>query len=218
MGSASSPAHGPPTAWTAIRGGQADLEERIALAAATGYRAPATIRADRITVAGLRLPYSNSDRVIPRVNRRAPTVATPIAVAGYTNAGVKAGVVYGRVGSGVVRATRANATPALASRGAFILENGRGVNRYPPRSGPAGSGLSRPVVDAILQHALGVANQARAQIRNPRNSRAQVTVSVVDVRRVLGLARSAMRDVRHRCRVQKRARRLSSRVATVACS
>jgi uncharacterized protein GlcG (DUF336 family) len=171
---------------------RADLEERIALAASNAYRAPAAIRADRITVAGLKLPYSNSDKQIPKVTRRSPVRAIPIAVAGYTTARPKPGKAFGQVGSGIVRATVRNATAALATQRAFILEDGRGVNRFPPRAGPSGSGLSRGVVDEILQQALGVANQSRAQIRNPRNSVAQVSVSVVDAAgRILGIARTA---------------------------
>ncbi|MEX2481484.1 MAG: heme-binding protein [Gammaproteobacteria bacterium] len=171
---------------------RADLEERIALAAATGYRAAPAIRADRITVAGLRLPYSSSDRQIPRVSRRTPLRAKPIAVAGYTTARPKSGRIIGRIGSGLIRANARNASTALARRGAFILENGRGANRYPARSAAASTGLSRAVVNEILQQALGVANQTRTQIRNPRNARAQVSVTVVDANgRILGLARSA---------------------------
>ena len=167
-----------------------DREERIALAAQRGFTPPASIRADQITAGGIKLVYSTSDGAVPAVTRRVPVRATPIAVAGYTTAAVKAGRVYGRAGSGYVAATRSNATAALAARRAFILEDGAGANRYPPTAAADG-GLSAAFVGEILQQAIGVANQARAQIRRPLNSPAQVTVSVVDANgNILGIART----------------------------
>lgn len=168
-----------------------DLEEKIALAAQSGFTAPASIRADQITAGGIKLPYANAGSAVPTVSRRVPVRASPIAVPGYTTATVKAGRAYGAVGSGYIAATAANATSALASRRAFILENGVGLNRYPPSSAAGAGGLSAAFVAEILQQALGVANQARAQIRRPLNSPAQVTVSVVDAAgNILAIART----------------------------
>lgn len=168
---------------------KADAEERIALGAATGFAAPAAIRADRIKAGGLTLPYVSSSR--PAVSRSTPVNSTPIRVDGWTGAIVKSGRRYGSVGSGFIAATLANATPELVARRAFILEDGSGVNRFPPRAGVAPAVLTAAQVNAILEQALGVANEARAAIRRPLNSPAQVTVSVVDAGgRILGIART----------------------------
>ncbi len=168
---------------------KADLEERIAQAATTGFAPPDALR--QITAGGIRLPYSTSDASVPAVTRRVPVHATPQTIAGYTTNVVKAGRAFGREGSGYVPATRANATPALVARHAFILEDGAGRNRFQPKSSVVPSALSATFVNEILQQALGVANQARAQIRRPLNSAAQVTVAVVDVAgNILGVART----------------------------
>lgn len=166
-----------------------DSEEQIALAATKGYAAPLAIRANRIKAGGLTLPYATS--VAPAVTRLAPVNSAPITVAGYTANVIKPGRTYGTVGSGFIPATTANASTQLAARGAFILENGAGVNRFPPRAAATPAVLTAAHVAEILQQALGVANEARAAIRNPLDSPAQVTVSVVDAGgRILGIART----------------------------
>lgn len=170
---------------------QADLEERIAQAGSAGFTAPPAIRANRITAGGITLPYTTSDNTLPAVSRKVPVRATPRLVPGYTAAVVKAGTSYGIQGSGYVPANSANASPALASRKAFILENGAGANRYPPKAATSPTKLSAAFVNEILQQAIGVANQTRAQIRKPLNSPAQVTISVVDTAgNILGIART----------------------------
>ena len=169
-----------------------DQEERIAQAAAGGFTAPDAIRADRITAGGLRLPYSTSDGTLPRVARRTPAVSAPVAVPGYFDGVVRAGRAFGEQGSGFVAATAPTAPAALVARRAWILEDGSGMNRFPPRDTTAPDGALRAAfVAEILQAALGVANEARAQIRRPLGSAAQVTVAVVDARgALLGLART----------------------------
>ena len=67
------------------------------------------------------------------------------------------------------------------------------VNRYPPRTGsvPGNAPLTRIEVTQILKSAIAVANRARAQIRQPGGSAAQVTITVVDASgAVLGLIRT----------------------------
>lgn len=166
-----------------------DDEEAIALAAQHGYAPAASILGSRISVGGLYLPYANTSP--PAVDRRTPVISAPIGVPGYTAGGIKPGRAYGTVGSGLIPATTGNSTAALATRGAFILENGRGVNRFPPRAGLSPAVLTAAHVGEILQQAIGVAAQSRSGIREPRNAPAEVTVTVVDAGgRILGMART----------------------------
>ena len=71
--------------------------------------------------------------------------------------------------------------------------------RFSPRAGTDGL-LTRAEVTQILQSGLDVANRARAQIRVPLGSAAQVSVTVVDTAgEILGLSALARRaDLRHR--------------------
>jgi len=171
----------------------ADVEERVALGAARGYTAPLAIRANRITAGGITLPYSASDAAVPDTAGAPPQplASSLIAVPGWFTAGApRSGLAYGEPGSGYIAADVSNATGALVARRAFILENGAGVNRYPV-SGSAVTRLSADEVAEILQQAIGVANQARAQIRKPLDSPAEVTVSIVDAAgNILGVART----------------------------
>ena len=171
----------------------ADIEERVALGAATGFHAPIDIRANRITAGGITLPYSASDAAVPSTAGApiAPGAAALLQVPGwFTAAAPRAGRAYGEVGSGYVPADGTNADAGLVERRAYILEDGTGTNRYPATTA-LGSSLSAEEVAEILQQALGVANQARAQIRKPLNSPAEVTVSVVDsAGNILGIART----------------------------
>jgi uncharacterized protein GlcG (DUF336 family) len=89
-------------------------------------------------------------------------------------------------GIGVRAATAAE----FANVDAFVLSNGAGTGRFPIRAGTDG-GLSAAEVRALLEEAFGVMTAARAQIRRPLDSRAQVTISVVDTTgAVLGIVRS----------------------------
>ncbi|MFN7505250.1 MAG: heme-binding protein, partial [Limnobacter sp.] len=61
--------------------------------------------------------------------------------------------------------------------------------RFPPS---AGGNLTQAEVQNILVEGMKIANRARAQIRNPLGSKAEVTVSVVDADgNILGLVRSS---------------------------
>ncbi|HYE28760.1 MAG TPA: heme-binding protein, partial [Allosphingosinicella sp.] len=76
---------------------------------------------------------------------------------------------------------------------AFVLSNGAGANRFPVRGGTetATQPLSAADVRALLEEAFKIMSAARAQIRRPLDSRAQVTISVVDTNgQVLGIVRS----------------------------
>ncbi|WOK36553.1 heme-binding protein [Sphingomonas sp. C3-2] len=178
-----------------------DDEEFIALAGTTGFAAPETIRADRITVDGTALRFSDA---MPTGLKSNPASAAGFAaingalgalvsVAGYFEAaaGVRAGTAYGTEASGIRRA----GTGEFSNSDAFVLTNGSGANRYPIRAGSDTGAVSTPLsaaeVRAILEEAFSVMSRARAQIRQPLDSRAQVTISIVDTHGVaLGIVRS----------------------------
>ena len=120
-----------------------DGEEAIALAASSGFAAPETIRADRITVDGTSLRFSDAANGDLASNpSAAPGFATLggvgalTSVRGYydASAGVLAGTPYGSEASGVRAATGAE----FSNRDAFILSNGAGAGRFPIRAGTDG--------------------------------------------------------------------------------
>jgi uncharacterized protein GlcG (DUF336 family) len=171
-----------------------DAEEAIALAATRGFEAPAAIRADRISVDGTLLRYSDADpadlitspgRSFASVNG---SLGSLVSVRGYydSTGGVLAGRAYGSEASGIRRATAAE----FSNVDAFILSNGAGANRYPIRPGTDAL-LAAVEVQALLEEAFRIMTAARAQIRQPLDSRAEVTISVVDTNgAVLGIVRS----------------------------
>jgi len=172
-----------------------DLDEAIALAGTVGFEAPVSIRADRITADGTSLRYTDVE--YPQLGNVAgasfaATAGALVPVTGYySGAGLLAGSAYGTEASGV----RASTPAEFAIRDAFVLSDGAGVNRYPVRGGTDAGDVSAPITaaeaQAILEEAFTVMSRARAQIRQPLDSRAQVTISLVDTRgRVLGIVRS----------------------------
>ncbi|HTU11469.1 MAG TPA: heme-binding protein [Allosphingosinicella sp.] len=180
---------------TEIQDVDTDAEEAIALAATQNFAAAATIQADRISVDGTTLRYSDTlvsdlrGGATPAFASLVPGVGNLIAVNGYTAAAVTAGTPYGSEASGIRLAT----TAEFGNPDAYILTNGAGANRYPAIAGttPAGTALSAAEVRALLEEAFKIMAAARAQIRQPLDSRAQVTISVVDTEgRILGVVRS----------------------------
>lgn len=173
-----------------------DDEEHIALAATTGFEAPATIRAERISVDGTLLRYSDAVAAGLRANpASAPGFASLtgslVTVAGFNAASIVAGTPYGSEASGVRPATAAE----FNHPDAYVLSDGAGANRYPVRAGSDAGDVAQPLTAAearaILEEAFAIMARARAQIRQPLDSRAQVSISVVDTRgTVLGLVRS----------------------------
>lgn len=176
----------------------ADADERIALAATLGFEAPETIRASRITVDGTTLRYSDAEYAIvagaanASYAATAPALGALVALTGYYPvAAIQAGAAYGSEASGVRRASAAE----FADGNAFVLTDGAGANRFPIRAatdaGEVGQALSLAEARAILEQAFAVMSRARAQIRQPLDSRAQVSISLVDTRgQVLGIVRS----------------------------
>ncbi|MDX2224484.1 MAG: heme-binding protein [Rhodospirillaceae bacterium] len=168
-----------------------DRDELTALAGQRGFEPTADI-AGRITVEGKFLRYADADqRDLKTSTAAAINPANYVAVAGYTPAGRRAGVAFGTAGSGI-RAEGRVEYPALD---VFVLDDGAGANRYPPRASlapaPAAGGMAATEVRTLVTEALKIAYRGRAQIRRPLGSFVQVTVSVVDTEgNVLALART----------------------------
>ena len=178
-----------------------DVDEILALAASHGFQAPVDRRADRITVDGKTLRFvdaRNSDlqsqpAQAPSFSSLTASDGALLAVSGYTEAAtIRAGTAFRTPASGI-----RPAVGALANTGAHVLVDAGNNNRYPARAGSdaavlGGSILSQAEVEALLSEALGIAARARAQIRRPLGSPAQVSIAVVDTfGTVLGLVRTA---------------------------
>jgi uncharacterized protein GlcG (DUF336 family) len=174
-------------------------EEYIALAATSGFEAPEEIRANRINIDGTSLRYSDA---VPSGLRADPASAPPYSaiigiegslapVRDYVDLSLRAGAAYGTESSGIRKATAAE----FDNPDAFILTDGSGANRYPIRAGTDGGAIGQPLtaaeVRAVLEEAFKIMSRARAQIRRPLDSRAQVSISVVDTYgNVLGIVRA----------------------------
>ncbi len=167
-------------------------DELIAVAASFEFAAPLDRRADRITVDGKTLRFSDVDfGDLASTPSDAPPFASLtngalLAVRGYTEAvpALTAGTAFGQDESGYAPAT----DPDFASRDAVVLVDAAGANRHPP----IGDGnLSAAEVRQLLLSGLDVAGRARAQIRRPTGSSMRATVSVVGLDgTILGIARS----------------------------
>ncbi|WP_037553254.1 heme-binding protein [Sphingopyxis sp. LC363] len=174
-----------------------DPEEYIALAGTRGFEAPGAITADQIAVDGTTLRFSDATFAGVMTSGGASfaslngTAGSLVAVIGYANASITAGTAYGTEASGI----RASTAAEFSNRDAFVLSDGSGANRYPIRAGTDGASNSAPLTTAetraVLEEAFAVMSRARAQIRRPLDSRAQVTISIVDTHgAVLGIVRS----------------------------
>ncbi len=174
----------------------ADAEEVAALAGTQGYAAPREIQADRISVDGTSLRYSDAaSGALGPLQTSFGAVNGPVGrlvpVFGYTDGTIRAGTPYGSAASGI----RPSAAGEFASRDAYVLVDAAGNPRFPIRGGTDGASVSAPLtaseVRAILEEAFAVLSHARAQIRRPLDSRMQASISLVDTHgAVLGLLRS----------------------------
>jgi uncharacterized protein GlcG (DUF336 family) len=174
-----------------------DDEEHIALAATTGFAPSETILANRISVDGTLLRYSDArTEGLRSVPASAPAFGSLgpagalVAVAGFSGGGIVAGAAYGSEASGL-RLARAD---EFNHPDAFVVSDGAGNNRFPVRGGTDGGEVAQPLsaaeVRSLLEEAFKIAARARGQIRQPLDSRAQVSMSVVDTRgAILGLVR-----------------------------
>jgi uncharacterized protein GlcG (DUF336 family) len=175
-----------------------EAEEIIALAGTVGFDAPTTIRAERITVDGTTLRYSDAT---PGDFRSNP--AAPPAFASLPGQLASVPAILQRRSPGSWRArhmapkrpaTRRE-TAEFNNRDAFILTNGFGQNRFPIRAATDAGAVAQPLTDqevrALLEEAFNILSRARGQIRQPLDSRMQATISVVDTNgAVLGIVRS----------------------------
>jgi uncharacterized protein GlcG (DUF336 family) len=172
----------------------ADTDEAIALAASFGFAAPDDRRADRITADGKTLRFSDASLSDLVASTNAPpsfaslgaSVGALTTVAGYFGGAVLAGVAFGQPSSGI----RPDALD-YAGLDAFVLVDSANAERFRPAAGSELTGaLTAAESRAILARALAVANRARAQIRRPLDSRARVTISLVDSNgAILGIVR-----------------------------
>jgi uncharacterized protein GlcG (DUF336 family) len=177
-----------------------DAEESIALAGTVGFDAPDAIRADKITVDGTALRYSDATASSLRTTpASAPAFASLPASTGaftpvtgyYAGGGALNGVAYGTEASGLRLAT----TAEFSIPSAMVLSNGAGGDRFPIRGGTDAADVQTPLTDtevrAVLEEAFTIMSRARGQIRRPVDSRAQVSITVVDSRgQILGLVRA----------------------------
>ena len=174
-------------------------EEAIAIAGTVGFDAPTAIRADQITVGGNSLIYTVATTAIlkstpasaPSFSSLSAGVGSLVSVPLFFGGAVLAGQVYGAEASGVRPAT----TAEFNNPDAYVLSDGSSNNRYPIKGGtdsPAGAApLTAAEVTSLLQNAFSTMSNARAQIRHPLNSRAQVSITVVDTNGApLGIVRS----------------------------
>ncbi|MDT0618792.1 heme-binding protein [Salinisphaera sp. P385] len=158
-----------------------DPDEIIALAGTFGFAAPTDRQAERITVEGKVLRFSDAGfDSMSDTARQARNLAAGggnlITLPDYFDAtgGIVAGTAFGQPESGI---RAAGSGSPFAGQDAFVFVDETGTERYPPT---AGGGLTANEVQVILQQALGVANSARAQIRRPLGSPARVTIAIVD--------------------------------------
>jgi uncharacterized protein GlcG (DUF336 family) len=177
-----------------------DAEEYIALAGTVGFEAPDAIRANQISVDGTQLRYSDASYAslmssgTPSYAATVGVLGQLVAVRGYYGDPapvIRAGTAYGTEASGI----RPARTAEFSNVDAFVLTDGAGTPRFPIRAATDAGDVTQPLTaaeaTAILEEAFKVMSRARAQIRKPLDSRAQVTISLVDTRgQVLGIVRS----------------------------
>lgn len=175
-----------------------DVDENIAFAATTDFQAPSTITANRVLLDGTSLRYSDATAsTLKSSPASAPGFSTAggvgslTVVTGYFAGAIIDGQVYGTEASGVRKASAAE----FNNLDAFILTNGAGNNRYPAIAGSdaadVGTALSAAETTAVLEEAFKIMARSRAAIRQPLDSRAQVSVSMVDTRgKILGVVRA----------------------------
>lgn len=171
---------------------ETDVDELIAVAGARGLDAPAEIRADRITADGRTLRFTDSEALAanpaaaPAFAAINGTAGKLLNIVGYGGNPIVAGTEYGTPPSGI----RPDTSAAFAGTNAYILVDAANNNRYPPKAGTDGL-LTAAEVTQLLRSSLEVANRARAQIRRPAGSTAQVSAVVVDTNgEILGYVRS----------------------------
>lgn len=165
-----------------------DVNEEIALAGTSGYAAPAAITADKISAGGIFLRYINPSSLVSNPANHAAFAALPgalVAAPNYAGAAVLQGQAFGAAASGI----RPD-TGAFAALNGYVLVDGNNQNRFPPIASTDGA-MNASDVTQILTQALKVANHTRAQIRQPLNTVAQISITVVDLTgKIVGFVRT----------------------------
>jgi uncharacterized protein GlcG (DUF336 family) len=163
-------------------------DEVIALAGVTGYEAPQSIQASTIAVGGLTLQYTDATAA----NFAAPVIGagsfTPLPVTGYFAGPAQAhtaiaGLTYGTPPSGIVPDGTIGPT-LYPGVNAYVFTDGNGNVLYAPMTGLVpgfGQAIAAGEAQQLMTSALKVAFSARAAIRNPLGSFAQVNVTIVDL-------------------------------------
>lgn len=154
------------------------VDELIALAATRMHRAPEVLK--RVSLDGKQVRFSDASYADLMTSQSADLNGGRfIAVGGFSSGSVKSGVAFGTAASGFVNTSKFG-VPAV------ILGN-----RFAPRAGTDANALTANQVSVLISNALRVALRSRAQIRNPADSGARVTISIVDSNGViLGIART----------------------------
>ncbi|MCB0330958.1 MAG: heme-binding protein, partial [Bdellovibrionales bacterium] len=125
------------------------------------------------------LSYSDVEELPDPLPPFDPSGLVPVSL--LSDGKVRAGVTFGNPESGITKTTRAGVPAA-------ILTDAAGNPRFPTRGGtPLAGGieLTATEVDALLDSVIFTANRTRAQIRNPRNTPAQVSIWIVDTEGVV---------------------------------
>jgi uncharacterized protein GlcG (DUF336 family) len=169
-----------------------DDDEVIALAGATGYAPPPAIVADNIAVGGLTLQYTDATSANFATSVAAKGSFTPLAIPGYfagpgagqmTISGLTYGSNDGASGVAPDGALTATIYPGTTQT-SYVFTDGSGHVLYQPTAGmmpTGGQAISAAEAQVLMTSALNVAYSARAAIRIPTNSFAQVTVTIVDL-------------------------------------
>lgn len=172
-------------------------DELIAVAGAVGFDAPANVRGDRITVEGKTFRFTDrgtgallsTPGAAPSFDSLAASVGGLTPVTSYFDGTIRAGTVFGASASGY----RPDTSGVFGNLDAYVLVDSSNQPRFAAKAGTEGTGdsLTAVEVQTILRNALSIAFRARAQIRRPLGSHAQVTISVVDTNGdILGIVRT----------------------------
>ena len=168
-----------------------DDDEVIALAGQTGYAPPPAITADNIAVGGLTFQYVDATPA----NFAAPVAATgtftPTVVNGFYAGPAAghtaiAGLTYGSSDGASGIAPDGALGPVLypgTTQTSFVFTDGNGHVLYAPTNGlvPAGQAITAAEAQQLMTSTLNIAYSARAAIRIPTNTNAQVTATIVDL-------------------------------------
>jgi hypothetical protein len=163
-----------------------EAEEIIALAGTRGFAASEEIRAERITVDGTTLRFSDATPSDFKASGSPPPFASLpgqlASVPAYYNAagGIVPGTAYGSEASGY----RAASTAEFNNRDCLHPDQRLGAEPLPIRAATDAGAVAQPLTDqevrALLEEAFNILSRARGQIRQPLDSRMQATISVVD--------------------------------------